>query len=106
LTSTGSSGYPGRVAAKKKNNALANAASKRLGRIGQAPAKLSPEQMARMLMHAEERGEVERVPLEDGSWGWMMQGPDGKSQILKPTPEMLAALHKFETEGHPSHDDE
>jgi hypothetical protein len=93
------------VAAKKKKNSLAASASKRLGRIGQAPAKLTPEQMAHMLLHAEERGEVERVPLDVGSWGWMMQGPDGKNQILKPTPEMLAALQRFETEGHPPHED-
>lgn len=66
---------------------------------------MTPEQMAHAMLHAEERGEVERVPLEDGAWGWMMHGPDGKAQILKPTPEILAALHRFETEGHPPHED-
>ena len=92
------------MAAKKKKSALAAAASRKLNGIGSAPAKMTPEQMAHALLHAEERGEVERVPLEDGTWGWMMQGPDGNSQILKPTPEMLAALDRFEREGHPTHD--
>lgn len=59
--------------------------------------------MVHYLMHAEERGEVQRVPLEDGTWAWAMQGPDGKPQFLKPTPEMLELLHKYETEGHPGH---
>jgi hypothetical protein len=92
------------VAPKKKKNALAAAATRRLEKIGTAPAKMSPEQLVHALMHAEERGEVQRVSLDDGSWGWVMQGPDGKQQILKPTPEMLEALHRFETEGHPSHE--
>lgn len=92
------------AAKKKKGGALAEAAKKRLSKIG--PARMSPEQMAHMLLHAEERGDVQRVDLEDGSWGWAMSGPDGKVQVLKPTPEMLAALARFETEGHPPHDDE
>lgn len=92
------------AAKKKKSNALAAAAQRRLGKIG--PARMSPEQMAHMLLHAEERGDVQRADLEDGSWGWAMSGPDGKTQILKPTPEMLAALERFDTEGHPAHDDE
>ena len=58
------------------------------------------------MVHAEERGDAERVPLEDGSWGWQMQGPGGRIQVLKPTPEMLAALERFEREGHPAHEDE
>jgi hypothetical protein len=90
---------------KKKNSALAAAATRRLEKLGPAPVKMSPEQITHALMHAEERGEVQRVTLEDGSWAWVMQGPDGKPQVLKPTPEMLAALHRFETEGHPSHDE-
>jgi hypothetical protein len=89
----------------KKKNALAAAASRRLSRIG-TEAKYTPEQIAHVMMHAEERGEAERIPLEDGSWGWQMMGPGGQPQVLKPTPEMLAALTRFETEGHPAHDDE
>lgn len=88
---------------RKKNSPLAAAASRKLARIG--TAQYTPEHLAHLMMHAEERGEAERVPLEDGSWGWQITGPDGKVQVLKPTPEMLAALHRFETEGHPSHDD-
>lgn len=89
--------------AAKKKSALAQAATKRLARIGSPAPQMNSEQMAHALLHAEERGEVERVSLDDGSWGWRMQGPDGKVQILKPTPEMLAALDRFETEGHPQH---
>ena len=89
---------------KKKGSALAAAASKRLARIGGGEGKYSPEEIAHAMMHAEERGEAERVDLGDGSWGWRVQGPDGKLQILKPTPEMLAALERFEREGHPSHE--
>ena len=88
----------------KKKNALAAAASQRLARIGGAEKQMNPEQIAHMLLHAEERGEVQRVELDDGSWAWAMQGPDGKTQILKPTAEMLAALDRFEREGHPTHD--
>jgi hypothetical protein len=95
-------GSPVAAKKKKKGGALAEAAKKRLSKIG--PARMSPEQMAHMLMHAEERGDVQRVGLDDGSWAWAMVGPDGKTQLLKPTPEMLAALHRFETEGHPAHD--
>ncbi len=89
---------------RKKNSALAAAASRKLSQIGSGP-RFTPEQLAHFMVHAEERGEAERVTLEDGSWGWQMQGPDGKAQVLKPTPEMLAALERFETEGHPSHDE-
>lgn len=90
------------MATKKKKSALAAAASRRLGKIG--PPQMTPAQLVHALMHAEERGEVQRTNLEDGSWAWVMQGPDGKPQVLKPTPEMLELLHRFETEGHPSHD--
>jgi hypothetical protein len=90
----------------KKKSALAAAASRKLAKIGGDAPRFTPEQIAHMMMHAEERGEAERVPLDDGSWGWRMSGPDGKVQVLKPTPEILAALHRFETEGHPAHDDE
>jgi hypothetical protein len=93
-------------ATKRKKSALATAASKRLARIGGEGTRFTPEQLAHFMVHAEERGEAERVTLEDGSWGWQIQGPDGKGQLLKPTPEMLAALNRFETQGHPAHDDE
>lgn len=76
---------------KKKNNALAQAASRKLASVGQP--KMTMEDVAHSLYHAEERGEVERVTLEDGSWAWSLPaGADGKRQILKPTPEMLAHL--------------
>ena len=88
----------------KKKNALAAAASRRLSRIGGEGARYTPEQIAHFMVHAEERGEAERVPLEDGTWGWQITGPDGKLQILKPTPDMLAALDRFEVEGHPAHE--
>ncbi len=87
---------------KKKNNALAAAASRKLN--GGAP-RYTPEEVAHMMMHAEERGDAERVPLEDGSWGWKIKGPDGQAQVLKPTPPMLEALERFEREGHPAHHD-
>ena len=77
----------------KKKNALAAAASRKLSRIGGDGPRFTPEQIAHMMMHAEERGEAERVTLGDGSWGWQMSGPDGNPQVLKPTPEILAALH-------------
>jgi hypothetical protein len=93
-----------KVKTKKKPNALAAAASRKLAGIGKgASPQQSPEQIAHMLLHAEERGEVERVTLEDGSWAWAARGPDGKTQILKPTKEMLEALERFEREGHPAH---
>ncbi len=90
---------------KKKNNPLAAAASRRLAG-GASGARFTPEQVAHMMMHAEESGEAQRVELGDGSWGWQMNGPNGTPQVLKPTPEILAALERFETEGHPAHDDE
>jgi hypothetical protein len=93
-------------AKKKKTGGLAAAATKRLERIGGAGPKMSPEQVAHIMMHAEERGDAERVGLDDGTWGWKITGPDGKLQILKPTADMLAALARFETEGHPPHEDE
>jgi hypothetical protein len=89
---------------KKKKSGLAAAASRKLARIGGGPnGPTSPADLAHMLLHAEERGEVQRVTLDDGSWAWSMVGPDGKTQILKPTPEMLEALERFEREGHPGH---
>ncbi len=88
---------------RKKKSALAAAASRKLA--GDAP-RYTPEQIAHFMMHAEERGEAERVPLDEtgATWGWKMTGPDGKPQVLKPTPEMLAALERFEREGHPTHE--
>jgi hypothetical protein len=88
---------------KNKKSALAAAAKRRMEKLG--PPKLSAEQIAHTLVHAEERGEVHRVTLDDGSWAWVIPGPDGKPQVLRPTPEMLAALARFETEGHPPHEE-
>ena len=87
------------MAKKNKKSALASAASKRLARIG-AP---DPEEVAHAMFHAEERGEVQRVPLEDGSWAWGFVDPDGQQKMLKPTPEMLAALARFERGGPHNH---
>ncbi len=84
---------------KNKKSALAQAASRKLARI--AGPRMSPQEIAHTLWHAEQRGEVQRVDLDDGSWGWAAPGPDGKVQILKPTPEMLAAVDALDVEGHP-----
>jgi hypothetical protein len=87
---------------KAKKGALAAAASRKLAAI--AGPKMSPADVAHVLWHAEQRGEVERVPLEDGSWAWLVPGGQGGSpQMLKPTPEMLAVLEQFEREGHGEH---
>lgn len=89
------------MAKPNKKSALAAAASKKLASI--AGPSLTPEHIAHTLLHAEERGEAQRVTLDDGSWAWAVQGRDGKVQVLKPTPAMLAALERFEREGHPGH---
>ena len=86
---------------KKKPGALASAASRKLAQIG--GAKMTPEQLAHSMMHAEEDGQAERVTLDDGDWAWRMTFPDGTTRILKPTPEILAALERFERDGHPAH---
>jgi hypothetical protein len=86
---------------KKKTGGLASAASRKLAQIG--GAKMTPEQLAHSMMHAEEDGQAERVILDDGDWAWRMTFPDGTTRILKPTPEILAALERFEREGHPAH---
>ena len=86
---------------RKKPNALAAAASRRLEKIG--GRELSPEHLAHMMLHAEEDGHAERVPLEDGTWAWRTRGDDGTERLIKPTPDMLAALERFAREGHPAH---
>ena len=86
---------------KRAKSALAQAASKKLSGIG--GPKMTAEDVAHVLWHAEQRGEVERVELEDGSWAWMLPGQGGEPQMLKPTPEMLAILDRFEREGHADH---
>ncbi|MEO8878024.1 MAG: hypothetical protein ABI461_20700 [Polyangiaceae bacterium] len=88
-------------AKKKKGNALASAASRKLAQIG--GPKMTPEQLAHSMMHAEADGQAERLPLDDGSWAWRVTFPDGTTRMLKPTPEILAALARFEREGHPAH---
>jgi hypothetical protein len=81
----------------KKKSKLQEAASRRLQSLAQP--KLTPDQFAHAMYHAEERGEVERVPLDDGSWAWALPSDKGgKRQVVKPTPEMLAALSRFETD--------
>lgn len=86
---------------KKKKGALAAAASKKLSQIG--GPKMTPEQLAHAMMHAEDDGQAERVTLEDGSWAWRVTMPDGTAQMLKPTPAILEALERFERDGHPAH---
>jgi len=85
---------------KAKKGALAAAASRKLATIG--GPKMSPEEVAHVLWHAEQRGEIERVPLEDGSWAWLVPG-QGAPQMLKPTPAMLEVVEGFEREGHGEH---
>jgi hypothetical protein len=88
---------------KGKKGALATAASKKLAGI--AGPKMTPEDVAHVLWHAEQRGEVERVPLEDGSWAWLVPAQKGgQPQMLKPTPAMLEVLERFEHEGHGEHE--
>ena len=84
----------------KKKSALKASASRRMQMIG-AP-KLSPQQLAHAMFHAEERKEVERVTLDDGSWAWLLpEQPDGKRPMIQPTAEMLRALEGFARgEGH------
>lgn len=86
---------------KKKGSALASAASRKLAQIG-AP-KMTPDQLAHSMMHAEADGQAERVPLDDGTWAWRVTFPDGTTRMLTPTPEILAALERFERDGHPAH---
>ncbi len=87
---------------KAQKGKLAAAASKKLQSIG--GPKMTPEDVAHVMFHAEQRGEVERVPLEDGSWAWLVPGgAKGEPQMLKPTPAMLHVLEQFEREGHGEH---
>lgn len=86
---------------KKKTNALASAATRRLMQI--AAPKMTAEQVAHMMLHAEQDGQAERVELEGGEWAWRMQMPDGSTQMLRPTPDMLEALARFDRDGHPAH---
>ena len=86
---------------KKKPSALSSAASRKLAQIG--GPKMTPEQLAHSMMHAEADGQAERITLDDGQWAWRVTFPDGTTRILKPTPEILAALERFEREGHPAH---
>lgn len=80
--------------ATKKKSALAAAAARKLQSIGMP--KMTPHQLAHALYHAEERGEVERVPTDDGGFAFLLP-PDkeGVRQQLKPTPEMIQALEGF-----------
>lgn len=81
----------------KKKSKLQEAASRKLQTLAQP--KITPDQFAHAMYHAEERGEVERVPLDDGSWAWALPvDKSGKRPIVKPTPEMLAALRRFEND--------
>lgn len=89
------------MAAKKKGGALAGAAKRKLEKIG--PKMPTAEEIAHAMMHAEADGMARRVWVDDERWVWMMDGADGKPRTLAPTPEILAALEKFETEGHPGH---
>lgn len=86
----------------KKKSALQQAASKKLAGIG--PAAPTAEQVAHMMLHAEERGEVQRVRLEDGTWAWARARKDGQTEVMRPTPEMLEHLARWESgAAHPQH---
>jgi len=90
------------MAKNGKKSALQQAASKKLAGIG--PAAPSAEQVAHMMVHAEERGEVSRVRLEDGSWAWARRREDGQTEIMRPTQEMLDCLARWEAgAAHPQH---
>jgi hypothetical protein len=84
---------------KKKNAALAAAAGRRLARIG-APTGYSPDEIAHAMFHAEERGDAERVSLEDGTWAWRVKGPGGEVQMIRPTKEILEAVARFDDGEH------
>jgi hypothetical protein len=86
---------------KKKKSALARAARKKLEQIG--PARATPEEIAHAMFHAEEDGLVRRVWIDDERWVWTFNDPHGNPRALEPTPEMLAALERFEAHGHPKH---
>jgi len=103
LAEPSSLGEKGRTMAKNgKKSALQQAASKKLAGIG--PATATAEQIAHMMVHAEERGEVTRVGLEDGSWGWARRREDGQTEVMRPTPEMLECLARWESGAqHPGH---
>jgi len=97
--------YPlvGMATKKKKGNALAAAASKRLARIGaRDPGGMSPEDLAHTMFHAEQDGRAERVPTDDGGWAWQVMTPEGP-RLLKPTPEVLDALAQIEQGDHHHH---
>jgi hypothetical protein len=80
---------------KKKPNALAAAASRRLASVGEKKP-LSDFDIAHRMFHAEEHGEVQRVPMEDGTWAWELPSDsDGQRRLLRPTPAMLDALEQF-----------
>jgi hypothetical protein len=81
----------------KKKSKLQEAATRRMQALAQP--KITPEQFAHAMFHAEQQGQVERVPLDDGSWAWLLPvDKTGKRPIVKPTPEMLSALNRFETD--------
>lgn len=81
---------------KNKPSKLAQAASRRLQRIG--VRELSAQELAHAMYHAEERGEVQRVPTPDGGWAWLLPEQNGERQQLAPTPEVLAWLERFATD--------
>ena len=90
------------MAKNGKKSALQTAASKKLAGIG--PKGHTPEQFAHMMLHAEERGEVTRVELEDGTWGWARRRADGQTEVMRPSPEMLEALDGWARgAAHPTH---
>jgi hypothetical protein len=92
------------MATKKKKSALQEAASRRLQAIGLP--KMTPHDIAHAMFHAEERGEVERVPSDDPpGWAWLLPSQNGgERQRLHPTPEMLTAMDMFARgEGHNHH---
>ncbi len=84
------------MAKKNKKSALAEARTRRLERIGNAPMNVEKATFA--MLAAERTGAAERVTLDDGSWGWVVRSAEGKEQVVVPTPEMLAFLDGLELE--------
>ena len=83
------------MAKKKKKSALAEAATRRLERIGSEP--MNAEKAALAMLAAERAGYATRIQLEDGSWGWTVESGGEKNQVVVPTAEMLAVLERMDS---------
>lgn len=75
-----------------------------MNQIGRAPPTV--EELARGTLEAEKRGEAVRVKLDDGSTGWLVYTPDGRTRVFRPKPALFEAIARLEAERDPSLDDE